>query len=116
MKGWKTLTLLFSCIQRCCRFQAYGIFEQRGGNNRRAMDLYNMAIRVDERHSAAWLAKAQVHTHQIPSSPRRSENVCEKSHICRPSVRIACGEGSVILTLCDRQPALYEVCLLEVFR
>jgi hypothetical protein len=77
-EGTLTLTLLFSCIQRCCRVQAYGIFEQRGGNNRRAMDLYNMAIRVDERHSAAWLAKAQVYIYTKFPFLLKEEKMCAK--------------------------------------
>lgn len=44
----------------CCGGQAYGVFEQRGGNLRRAMELFNQALSADPKHSATWLAKAQV--------------------------------------------------------
>lgn len=40
--------------------QAYGVFQQKQGDLRRAMDLYDAAIKFGPKHSAAWLAKAQL--------------------------------------------------------
>jgi len=40
--------------------QAYGVFQQKQGDLRRAMDLFDAAIKHGPKHSAAWLAKAQL--------------------------------------------------------
>lgn len=48
------------CADNPFVLQAYGVFQQKQGDLRRAMDLYDMAIKHGPKHSAAWLAKAQL--------------------------------------------------------
>lgn len=48
------------CGENSFVLQAYGVFEQKNGDLRKAMELFDAAIKQGPRHSASWLAKAQL--------------------------------------------------------